>query len=402
MSVTTPDKTALPSPIAPSISSTTNLANDHSTLNNATSLKSEGIGFRDISSSYLDSIRVVSIQKTLPTSREYELKISIPAKFFQDRSTATDKEVEFLLDFEQDDAKSVAGEMIEELGLIMILKEELAEEIEKTVHNYDDSLTIEESKGKSLLLPTSLSSNNATSTPPLTSPVSAQKKSSLLASDASFSPPYFNKSLSEDDVQLKSSNNSSSNNLFGGAHVISSLPSNAVDAAISNPTANTTASNSIAAPQIPSPKHLPPNSLNSSGTNLINASVSVSPVVFPTLSTNNSRHEEDKEKGNQEANRGRTASSTSVDNRGEDTSSKKEGINGNSLEPLSSSSSFSALASATTRRPSISNRELSADIILQKVLEKIDQEARAARRAFETRIQKLITIQVTCLYPCII
>jgi len=114
------------------------------------------------------------------------------------------------------------------------------------------------------------------------------------------------------------------------------------------------------------------------------------------LSTNNSRHEEDKEKGNQEANRGRTASSTSVDNRGEDTSSKKEGINGNSLEPLSSSSSFSALASATTRRPSISNRELSADIILQKVLEKIDQEARAARRAFETRIQKLITIQEKC------
>lgn len=395
MSVTTPDKTALPSPIAPSISSTTNLANDHNTLNNASSLKSEGIGFRDISSSYLDSIRVVSIQKTLPTSREYELKISIPAKFFQDRSTATDKEVEFLLDFEQDDAKSVAGEMIEELGLIMILKEELAEEIEKTVHNYDDSLTIEEAKGKSLLLPTSLSSNNVTSTPPLTSPISAQKKSSLLASDASFSPPYFNKSLSEDDVQLKSSNNSSSNNLFGGSHGSSSLPNNTVDAAISKPSANATASNPIVAPQIPSPKHLPPTSLNSSGTNLINASVSVSPV-FPTLSTNNSKHEDDNEKGSLEANRDRTVSSTSVDNRGEETSSKKEGIIGNSLEPLPTSSSFTALASTSTRRPSISNRELSADIILQKVLEKIDQEARAARRAFETRIQKLITIQVKC------
>jgi hypothetical protein len=36
------------------------------------------------------------------------------------------------------------------------------------------------------------------------------------------------------------------------------------------------------------------------------------------------------------------------------------------------------------------------DLILQKMLEKIDQEARAARRAFETRIQKLLSIQEIC------
>jgi two-component sensor histidine kinase len=39
---------------------------------------------------------------------------------------------------------------------------------------------------------------------------------------------------------------------------------------------------------------------------------------------------------------------------------------------------------------------LTEDLLLQKVLEKQDQEARAARRAFENRIQKLITIQEQC------
>ena len=41
----------------------------------------------------------------------------------------------------------------------------------------------------------------------------------------------------------------------------------------------------------------------------------------------------------------------------------------------------------------INPADFADDLILQKVLEKIDQEARAARRAFETRIQKLLSIQ---------
>lgn len=41
-------------------------------------------------------------------------------------------------------------------------------------------------------------------------------------------------------------------------------------------------------------------------------------------------------------------------------------------------------------------------VLLQQELEKIDQEARVARRAFENRIQKLITIQVFLFLSCII
>jgi hypothetical protein len=72
------------------------------------SSKIEGIAIstnsRDSQSS---SIRVVSVTRTSQPSREYQFQLSIPANLFQQTSNATDKEVEFLLDFDKDDVKVI-------------------------------------------------------------------------------------------------------------------------------------------------------------------------------------------------------------------------------------------------------------------------------------------------------
>ncbi len=47
-------------------------------------------------------------------------------------------------------------------------------------------------------------------------------------------------------------------------------------------------------------------------------------------------------------------------------------------------------------RVEINPADFADDLILTQFLEKNDQEARAARRAFETRIQKLMSIQEKC------
>lgn len=63
------------------------------------------------------------------------------------------------------------------------------------------------------------------------------------------------------------------------------------------------------------------------------------------------------------------------------------------VTPTNSEKLVSTDASSSTE---INPANFADDLILQKILEKNDQEARAARRAFETRIQKLMSIQEKC------